>query len=99
VTGWGGDAAALTMLRIAMAVNAEPASWLDLAACTEVDPAIFFPERGEPAAPAKRVCMTCLVRAQCLDYALEHRINHGVWGGLGERQRRALLKQNGGRAA
>ena len=83
------------MLRIAMAVNAEPASWLDLAACTEVDPAIFSPERGEPTGPAKRVCLVCPVRAQCLDYALDNHILHGVFGGLSEHERRAMLRQRG----
>jgi len=30
------------------------------------------------------------VREPCLDYALSHGIVHGIWGGLAERDRRAL---------
>ncbi|MFE3072426.1 WhiB family transcriptional regulator [Streptomyces sp. NPDC059247] len=42
---------------------------------------------------AKAVCTGCPVRAECLAYALDGRIEHGVWGGMTERERRALLKR------
>lgn len=93
MTASGGDDAALKVLRIVMAASAGRASWVDFALCAEVDPAIFFPERGEPAAPAKRVCMICPVRAQCLEYALENRILHGVFGGMSEHERRDVARQ------
>ena len=51
---------------------------------------MFFPERGESAGPARQVCAACPVRQPCLDYAITNRITHGVWGGLTERERRAL---------
>ena len=51
---------------------------------------MFFPERGESAEPARRVCAACPVRQPCLDYAISNRITHGIWGGLTERERRAL---------
>jgi hypothetical protein len=51
---------------------------------------VFFPERGESAGPARQVCATCPVRQPCLDYAISNRITHGIWGGLTERERRAL---------
>ena len=51
---------------------------------------MFFPERGESAGPARRVCAACPVREPCLDYAITNRISHGIWGGLTERERRAL---------
>ena len=38
------------------------------------------------------VCTTCEVRVECLEYALEHRIDHGVWGGASERERRRIMK-------
>jgi hypothetical protein len=50
---------------------------------------LFFPGRGESAEPARRVCASCPVRQQCLDYAIGHGIVHGIWGGLTERNRRA----------
>ena len=67
--------------------------WRDLALCAEVDPDLFFVERGGNAAPAKRVCRACPVRAECLEYALEHRILFGVWGGTSERERTRLRRE------
>jgi WhiB family redox-sensing transcriptional regulator len=62
--------------------------WRDSALCAQTDRELFFPEKGGlGAAEAKRVCMACEVRAQCLDYALEHKLRYGIWGGLSERQR------------
>ena len=51
---------------------------------------VFFPERGESAGPARQVCAACPVRQACLDYAITNRIAYGIWGGLTERERRAL---------
>jgi WhiB family transcriptional regulator, redox-sensing transcriptional regulator len=66
------------------------ARWRELAACRGFDLSLFFPERGESAEPARRVCAQCPVRQPCLDYAVTNRIVHGVWGGLTERERRTL---------
>jgi hypothetical protein len=66
------------------------ARWRELAACRGTDLEVFFPERGESAEPARQVCAACPVRQPCLDYAISNRIVHGVWGGLTERERRAL---------
>ena len=68
----------------------QPGDWRDSALCAEVDPEIFFPEKGESARPAKRVCAGCEVRAECLQEALDRGERFGVWGGLSERERRAL---------
>ena len=51
---------------------------------------MFFPGRGESAEPARQICAQCPVRQPCLDFALSHGITHGIWGGLTERDRRAL---------
>ena len=51
---------------------------------------MFFPGRGESAEPARQICARCPVREPCLDYAISHGIVHGIWGGLAERDRRAL---------
>ena len=59
---------------------------------------MFFPGRGEPAEPARQICARCPVRQQCLDYAIGHGIVHGIWGGLVERDRRALLTRHVGAA-
>jgi WhiB family redox-sensing transcriptional regulator len=67
-----------------------PSCWRDRAACRGTDPGLFFPERGEPADPARQVCARCPVRQPCLACALDNGITHGVWGGLTERERRVL---------
>lgn len=56
----------------------------------------YFEKRGEKLAReavAKRICATCPVLGPCLDYALATREPHGVWGGLNETERRAILKR------
>jgi hypothetical protein len=67
--------------------------WRDRALCAQTDPEIFFPDKGESPSPAKRVCAGCEVRAQCLQDALDNHERFGVWGGLSERERRALADQ------
>lgn len=67
--------------------------WQDQALCAETDPEAFYPEKGGSTREAKRVCFTCGVRAECLEYALEHGEAFGIWGGMSERERRRL-KQN-----
>ena len=59
---------------------------------------MFFPGRGETAEPAQQICARCPVRQQCLDYAISHAIVHGIWGGLTERDRRALRTRHVGAA-
>ncbi len=61
--------------------------------CNNHPPATFFPSDGVGVEIAKKICATCPVRERCLDYALDARIDHGVWGGASERQRRRLLKE------
>ena len=70
----------------------EAVSWQDEALCAQTDPEAFFPEKGGSTREAKRVCQTCPVRAQCLEYALEHDERFGIWGGLSERERRRLRR-------
>lgn len=51
----------------------------------------WFPERGESTRPAKAVCDGCLVRSECLAWALDHEVTpHGVWGGLSPQERSAI---------
>lgn len=66
--------------------------WQDKALCAQVDPEIFFPEKGGSTRNPKRVCAACEVRPQCLDYALTHEDagRFGIWGGLSERERRRI---------
>jgi WhiB family redox-sensing transcriptional regulator len=68
----------------------DPKPWMLRALCARTDPDTFFPDMGQSVEPAKRVCMGCEVRGECLEYALINHERHGVWGGLSERQRRKL---------
>jgi WhiB family redox-sensing transcriptional regulator len=61
--------------------------------CRMYAPATFFPSDGVGVDRARRICATCPVVESCLEYALEQRIEHGVWGGCSERERRRILKQ------
>ncbi len=70
----------------------EAARWMILALCRDRDPSFFFPQDGVGVERAKRVCGQCPVRAECLDYALSTRQEHGVWGGASERERRRMLR-------
>jgi len=67
--------------------------WQERALCAQTDPEAFFPEKGGSTREAKRVCMSCEVRVQCLDYALENDERFGIWGGLSERERRRVKKR------
>jgi WhiB family redox-sensing transcriptional regulator len=66
------------------------------AACHDTDPNVFFPAPGSgrnanaEVAQAKAICKDCPVRITCLEYALDNHIDHGVWGGISERGRKAL---------
>lgn len=67
--------------------------WQDRALCAQTDPEAFFPEKGGSTREAKKVCLSCPVRAECLDYALGNDERFGIWGGLSERERRKLKKR------
>ncbi|MFF5504771.1 WhiB family transcriptional regulator [Streptomyces roseolus] len=60
--------------------------------CRAADAEDLFVE-GAAQNQAKELCVGCPVRSECLAYALDRRIEHGVWGGMTERERRALLKR------
>lgn len=67
-------------------------NWGEGAACRTADPDELFVE-GAAQNKAKALCTGCPVRTECLAHALDHRIEHGIWGGMTERERRALLRR------
>lgn len=75
--------------------------WQAKAACRGPQAVVFFPpshferkdEKAERENRAKAICATCAVRPDCLDYALRIREPHGIWGGLNELERKALLSR------
>jgi WhiB family redox-sensing transcriptional regulator len=72
---------------------ADAKGWQDFANCLGVDPDLFFPERGASTREAKEVCKGCVVREDCLEYALGNGEKFGIWGGLSERERRRIRRQ------
>jgi WhiB family transcriptional regulator, redox-sensing transcriptional regulator len=74
-------------------------TWQLRAACRGPESILFFPptaserkeEREAREAKAKTICATCRVQPACLEYALDIREPHGIWGGLNEHERRELL--------
>ncbi len=66
--------------------------WTELAACRNGDPDRLFVQGAEQHR-AKIVCASCPVRTECLAEALDRQIEFGVWGGMTERERRAILRR------
>lgn len=71
--------------------------WRDHAVCREEDPELFFPvgnsaDAYHQADAAKAVCARCPVMEQCGRWAIRNRVEHGVWGGMSENDRRKVLK-------
>jgi WhiB family transcriptional regulator, redox-sensing transcriptional regulator len=66
--------------------------WQEQALCAQTDPEAFFPEKGGSTREAKRICVGCEVKGDCLEYALGHDERFGIWGGLSERERRRLKR-------
>ncbi len=75
---------------VALFDEPEQQEWQERALCAQTDPEAFFPEKGGSTREAKRICLGCEVRAECLEYALAHDERFGIWGGLSERERRKL---------
>ena len=67
--------------------------WMRDGHCRHYPPAAFFPSDGVGVDAARKICATCKVQEACLEYALVSRIDHGVWGGCSERERRRILKR------
>ncbi len=67
--------------------------WMLRARCRSLAPGEFFPSDGVGVEVARKICGQCPVQHECLEYALTYRIDHGVWGGASERERRRILRQ------
>jgi WhiB family redox-sensing transcriptional regulator len=71
----------------------ERPNWMRDAACRGMDPELFMPQRGgqKDVQQAVKVCATCPVRLECLEYGRFERC--GIWGGLSGKQRRRLYSR------
>jgi WhiB family redox-sensing transcriptional regulator len=58
-----------------------------------MDPSVFFPSDGIGVQVAQRICAECPVKVDCLEYALSEGVDHGVWGGTSERERRRIQRR------
>ena len=67
-------------------------SWAVRARCADSDPDALF-VRGSAQMDARQICFSCPVRLECLADALDSQMSFGVWGGMTERERRALLRR------
>jgi len=74
--------------------------WQQARACKNTDPELFFGPEHEAVrardirqAQAKAICNTCPVRAECLEYGIEHSDGYGIWGGLNGKERRDVIRE------
>ncbi|HVL80680.1 MAG TPA: WhiB family transcriptional regulator [Actinomycetota bacterium] len=75
--------------------------WRNQAACRGMDPELFFSpdsfetKQGKDGREdiAKAACARCEVRAECLEYAIKAGERYGIWGGLTEQERRAVVRR------
>ena len=79
----------VTILDLEEAVNP---TWMTQGSCRGHAPETFFPSDGVGVLRAQRICADCPVQLECLEYALAHNIEHGVWGGASERQRQRIRR-------
>ena len=68
-------------------------AWMDAGNCRSVSPSVFFPSDGVGVEVARQICRDCPVKHPCLEYALTNHIDHGVWGGTSERERRRIARR------
>ena len=67
------------LLPLTASDSPEAMEWQERALCAQTDPEAFFPEKGGSTREAKRVCLSCEVRGECLEYALAHDERFGIW--------------------
>jgi len=68
-------------------------AWMQAGNCRRYETDVFFPSDGAGVDRARAICSRCPIAGRCLDYALDNRIEHGVWGGCSERERRRILRR------
>ena len=71
-------------------------AWAERGACVGHDLNVFFPTEGGSVDEAVAICSACVVRAECLDYAVTTGVDAGVWGGMSARQRQRARRARSG---
>src|SRR5580658_11001821 len=82
----------LTVEIVELMSGMEDRGWQARSNCMGVDPDLFFPERGSSTREAKEVCRGCVVRDDCLEFAIANGEKFGIWGGMSERERRRVRR-------
>jgi WhiB family transcriptional regulator, redox-sensing transcriptional regulator len=75
------------------AVAPEPQAFFEDAACRDVDVEVFFSQDESLQQEALELCAACPVRRECLEHALHHGEQYGIWGGAREGERRRLSRE------
>lgn len=78
-----------------VALSGPDQDWRAIGLCGQADPDLFFAVGAPEHKQAKRICRSCPVREQCLSYAMDCPVDHGIWGGLTERERRRWRRNAG----
>ncbi len=68
--------------------------WRSQGLCARNDPELWFAVGALEHKMAKAICRDCPVQRACLAYAMEEPVDHGIWGGLTERERRRFRRQD-----
>jgi WhiB family redox-sensing transcriptional regulator len=80
-------------LRDPVTIGVMDTSWMARGKCKDQPPDQFFPSDGVGVEVARRICADCPVKSPCLEYAMANHIDHGVWGGTSERERRRIARR------
>lgn len=65
---------------------------MNLGRCRDYPAETFFPRTGVGVITTQKICGACPVAEECLEYALENHVDHGIWGGKSERERRRIAR-------
>ena len=75
-------------------LSAADQDWRAKGLCSQSDPDLWFSVGALDHKQAKLICGQCEVRQQCLQYAVSAPVEHGIWGGLTERERRKVRRNS-----
>lgn len=68
--------------------------WMNKAACVGADPELFYHrDNTAETLKAKKICASCPVQGECLEFDLSHDLQWGTWGGVGEERRREMKRK------
>ena len=77
-----------------IAVSAADLEWTERALCTQVDPDLMFPRKGESTEDAKKVCRSCEARLDCLRFSIQVTDREGIYGGFTMRVRQRIERDH-----